>query len=283
MTFKNLLKEKLENILSKEQLEKLPKGFQRIGDIIILNLHQDLLEHKKNIGQTVLEIFKVRSVCNKTGSITGKFREPQIELLAGDEDTITTHIESGCKYRFDLRKVMFAKGNIVERTRIPKQVHLGEIIIDMFAGIGYFSIPIGVLSKPKKVYSIELNPTAFEFLKENLKINHIHNIEAINGDNRQIIDNLVEKGIKADRIIMGYLPPPKEFLTTAFKISKKETILHYEDLVTVGKEDEDIKRVVQDVQDVASKYNLNINLLLSRKIKSYGPKIDHYVFDFKIS
>ena len=171
MTFKNLLKEKLENILSKEQLEKLPKGFQRIGDIIILNLHQDLLEHKKNIGQTVLEIFKVRSVCNKTGSITGKFREPQIELLAGDEDTITTHIESGCKYRFDLRKVMFAKGNIVERTRIPKQVHLGEIIIDMFAGIGYFSIPIGVLSKPKKVYSIELNPTAFEFLKENLKIN----------------------------------------------------------------------------------------------------------------
>ena len=280
MGFRDLLKEELKGKI--EDLDKLPSGFQKIGDIIILNLDESLLEYKKVIGEAVLGIFGVRSVCNKFGEITGKFREPQIEVIAGDENTVTTHVEHGCKYRFDVRKVMFAKGNISERVRIAKQVKDGEIIVDMFAGLGYFTIPIGKLSKAEKIYSIELNPISFDFFKENLKINHIHNVEAINGDNREIIDRLVEKGIRADRVLMGYLPPPKEFLPWAFKIIMKEGILHYEDFVVVGKEKEDIDRVLDDVRVVGKEFGFDVKLLLAKKVKSYGPKIDHYVFDFQV-
>jgi tRNA wybutosine-synthesizing protein 2 len=283
MGFKDLLKEKLEGKVDVEKLEKLPAGFQRIGDIIILNLDESLIEFEKEIGDATLELnSSVRTVCRKTGIITGKFREPQIEVIAGDENTVTTHIESGCRYRFDIRKVMFAKGNVVERSRIAKQVQDGEIIVDMFAGLGYFSVPIGVMSKPKKVYSIELNPVSFEFLKENLRINHIHNIEAINGDNRDVVDRLVEEGIQADRVLLGYLPPPKEFLPWAFKIIKKEGILHYEDIVRVEKEQEDIDRVVEEVRDAGKKAGFDVELILARKVKSYGPKTEHWVFDLKV-
>jgi len=282
MGFKDLLSEELKEKLSSEELGKLPSGFQRIGDIIVLNLDESLLGHKEEIGEAVLDMFKVRSVCNKTGAITGKFREPQIEVLAGSEDTVVTHIESGCKYRFDVRKVMFAKGNIVERTRIAKQIKDGEVIVDMFAGLGYFSVPIGVLSKPEKVYSIELNPVSYSFLCENLKINHIHNIEAIQSDCREEVDKLVDAGVKADRVIMGYLPPPKEFLDWAFKIIKKGGILHYEDIVRVGREDGDVLRVVGDVRASALRVGFDVELLLSRRVKSYGPKTEHWVFDFEI-
>ena len=287
MSFRDLLKEKLEekNLKLDADLNKLPKGYQKIGDIIVLNLDEVFNDYKKEIGEATLEIFpKVRSICNKYGEIRGKFREPQIELLVGDENTIVTHIEHGCKYRFDIRKLMFAKGNLSERVRIPKQVRDGEIIVDMFAGLGYFSIPIGKLSKPGKLYSIELNPVSYKFLKENFEINKIKNAEAINGDNREIINGLVDEGVKADRVLMGYLPPPKEFLPWAFKIIKKNGILHYEDLVVKGKEDEEYERIMNDVRRAGREEGFeNFELILPKKIKSYGPKIEHYVFDIKVS
>jgi tRNA wybutosine-synthesizing protein 2 len=281
MAFRELLTEKLKGKVY-ANLNKLPKGFQRIGDIIVLNLDKEFDNHKPAIGNAVLELFKVRSVCNKFGEIKGKFREPQIEVLAGSEDTIVTHIEHGIKYRFDIRKVMFAKGNLSERVRYPKQIKDGEIIIDMFAGLGYFSLAMGKLSNPEKIYSIELNPVSFNFLKENIKINHINCIEAINGDNREIIDELINKGVKPDRVLMGYLPPPKEFLPWALKIIKKGGILHYEDILTVGKEKEESEEVIKMINNIAKDYDKKVELIHLQDVKSYGPKSHHYVFDLKI-
>lgn len=281
MGFKDLLKVKLDGKISLD-LNKLPSGFQRIGDIIILNLDKEFDNCKKEIGEAVLEIFKVRSVCNKYGEIKGEFREPQIEVIAGSENTLVNHVEHGVKYRFDIRKVMFAKGNLSERVRYPKMVKEGEVIVDMFAGIGYFSLPIGKLSKPKKIYSIEINSVSFNFFKENIKLNNINNLEAINGDNRKIIDELVEKGIKADRVIMGYLPPPKEFLPWALKIIKRKGILHYEDILTVGKEKEESEEIMKMIEDKAKNYDLKIKLLYLQDVKSYGPKRHHYVFDIEV-
>jgi tRNA wybutosine-synthesizing protein 2 len=285
MSFKEQLREKLLNIIPEEKLGKLPSGFQRIGDVIILNLSDDLKPYTQEIGKQVLELFPtVQTICNKEGGITGEFREPQIEVIAGDTNTITTHIESGCMYRFDVQKIMFAKGNVTERTRIPKQVKKNEIIVDMFAGIGYFTIPLAKLpqNKPKKIYAIELNPLSFKFLQENITLNKLKNVEAINGDNRTIIAALVKQGIKADRIIMGYLPPPKAFLPAAFSIAKKHTMIHYEDIIAVDKKEEEIQKIMNEIQAVAEEYNFKIKLILAKPIKSYRPRVDHYVFDVEV-
>ena len=282
MGFRELLMEKLEGNFD-VNLDKLPKGFQRIGDIIVLNLDKEFDNCKKEIGEAVLSLFKVKSVCNKFGEITGKFREPQIEVLAGSEDTIVTHVEHGIRYKFDIRKVMFAKGNLSERVRYPKQVRDGEIIIDMFAGLGYFSLAMGKLSHPEKIYSIELNPISFNFLEENIRINHINCIEAINGDNREIVDSLVKKGVKADRVLMGYLPPPKEFLPWALKIVKSGGIIHYEDILNVNNIEEESDNVVSMINEVAKEYKKKVELVHLQDVKSYGPMTHHYVFDLKVS
>ncbi len=281
MSFRELLKEKLEGNVDAD-LSKLPKGFQRIGDIIILNLDKEFDNCKKEIGEAVLSLFKVKSVCNKFGEITGTFREPQIEVLAGSEDTVVTHVEHGIKYRFDIRKVMFAKGNLSERVRYPPLIEDGEVIVDMFAGLGYFSLAMGKLANPEKIYSIELNPVSFGFLEENVKINHINCIEAINGDNREIIDSLVKKGVKADRVLMGYLPPPKEFLPWALKIVKSGGVVHYEDILNVNNVEEESEKVVEMINEVAKDFGKKVELVHLQDVKSYGPMTHHYVFDLKV-
>ena len=303
MSFRELLKEKLKDRVSCD-LDKLPKGFQRIGDIIVLNLDEEFDGCKKEIGGTVMELFDpevsrketsvpttskkrkkivgVRSVCNKFGEITGKFREPQIEVLAGSEDTVVTHVEHGIRYRFDIRKVMFAKGNLSERVRYPPLVKDGEVIVDMFAGLGYFSLAMGKLASPAKIYSVELNPVSFGFLVENVKLNGINCIEAINGDCREVVDGLVEEGVRADRVLMGYLPPPKEFLPWALKIVKKGGIVHYEDILTVSNVEEESKKVVEMINEVAAEYGKKVELAHLQDVKSYGPMTHHYVFDVVI-
>jgi len=178
---------------------------------------------------------------------------------------------------------MFAKGNLSERVRYPKQVQDGEIIVDMFAGLGYFSLAMGKLSNPKKIYSIELNPVSFAFFEENIKLNKIDCIEAINGDNREVIDRLVEEGVKADRVLMGYLPPPKEFLPWAMKIVKKGGIVHYEDILTVGKVEEESEKVIKMINEVAKEYSKKVELIHLQDVKSYGPKTHHYVFDLLVN
>ena len=269
---------------NKEELNRLPKGFQRIGDIIIISLTEFSDKRKSEIGEAIIKIFPyIKTVCSKEGPITGEFREPQVKVISGSENTVVTHIESGIKYKFDVAKIMFAKGNIVERVRIPKQVKDNEIIVDMFAGIGYFSLPIGKLSNPKKVHSIELNPVSFKFLSENIKLNKIENkFKAINGDCREVVDKLINEGVKADRVLMGYLPPPKEYLPWAFRIIKKGGTLHYEDLVNITDERNEVEKIVNEVKKIAKSNGRDIELIFDRKIKSYGPKIGHWVFDLKV-
>ncbi|MDD5192988.1 MAG: class I SAM-dependent methyltransferase family protein [Candidatus Nanoarchaeia archaeon] len=283
MTFKQILIDKLKDKIDKDKLQYLPSGFQRIGDIIILNLNEEVLRYKKEIGKIVLDNFKVRSVCIKEGGITGKFREPQISVVAGDKNTIVTHFENGCYYKFDIKKVMFAKGNLSERVRIAKQIKHNEVIVDMFAGIGYFTVPNAKLGKPKKIYAIELNPVSFKFLKENIILNKIENIvETINGDSKEEVLKLVEKGIKTDRVLMGYLPPPKEFLPFAMKIIKKNGFLHYEDLIRTEHVDEDVEKAMNLISDAAAVEGFKAKLLLAKRVKGYAPKMDHYVIDTKI-
>ena len=142
----------------------------------------------------------------------------------------------------------------------------------MFAGIGYFSLGLGKFSKAKKIYSIEINPNAFKFLEENIKANKIKNIIPIYGD---CILEIPKLG-KADRILMGLLPTSKDYLLDAMKAARPNTIIHYH---TTGKK---LDNLFEDVKIAAKISGLNVKLLKKKKVKSYAPKVYHYVLDCKI-
>ncbi|MHA1238440.1 MAG: class I SAM-dependent methyltransferase [Candidatus Odinarchaeia archaeon] len=272
------LRKLLANKISEQHLDLLPRGFQRIGDIIILNLNEKLFPYKDLIGREVLNFVpSCRTVCIRKGGIQGKFREPNIEVIAGDENTETIHREHGCLFKLDVKKVMFAKGNVVERLRLAKLVKENEIVVDMFAGIGYFSIVIGKHSKPEKIYAIELNKVAYNYLVENIKLNRLEKIiTPIYGD---CMIEAPKLGKIADRVIMGYLPPPLEFIPAALKTIKPSGVIHYEALLKKGELVEDI---FKDIEAIVLKNGRKAELLGWCKVKSYAPYVDHIRIDLRI-
>ncbi len=283
MGFKANLKERLKDELSEEELSLLPRGFQTIGHIVILKLNPGLMEKKTLIAEKYFELLPnyIKSVYLNLGAIKGQFREPEnIIYLLGEENPIVEHKEHGIKYQFDITKIMFSKGNINERKFLASLVKDGEIIVDMFAGIGYFSLPIAKHSKPKRIYSIELNPESFKYLIENIKLNHFEDIIIpINGDSKEEVIELSQSGVKADRVIMGVFPAPKDFIREALTLTKVEgTIYHYEGIA----DREKYIDLFNEFKEIAEKSDYKCDLLTKRFVKSYGPGLYHAVFDIKV-
>jgi len=283
MTFKDALREKLKGILSEEESLLLPAGFQTVGRIIVLKLNPKLNDKKCIIGQAYLDLLPtIKSVYLNTGKIEGTFRTPQqVELIAGENNPIAEHKENGVIYRFDVTKIMFSKGNVNERKFLTKVVNQNEIIVDMFAGIGYFSIPIGKHSHAKKIFSIELNPYAYKFLVENVKLNHLEDkIIPILGDSKVEVVKLSDSGVKADRVIMGVFPAPKDFIKEALLVGKKSgAIYHYEGVV----EKEKYFALFKEFKEIAEKEKFKCTLNSYRFVKSYGPNLYHVVLDIEAS
>jgi len=137
--------------------ELLPNGYQMIGDIMILNLKPGVDE--KKIAGAASKILACKTIRQIPSGIEGEYREPQLKKVWGN-GTITIHHEHDCLFELDVSRVMWAKGNISERKRIASLVKPDESVLDMFAGIGYFTIPIAVHNKTARVTSIEKNPIA---------------------------------------------------------------------------------------------------------------------------
>ncbi len=264
--------------LTGPKLERLPCKWEHLGDVLILKLDTSLKKHWQEIAKIYSEILKVKAVLRRFDKIRGIYREPGVELLFGDLKNIeTVHKENKVIFKFDPTKIMFSSGNIDERIRISTMSNGTETVVDMFCGIGYFSIPIAVHSKPKKILACELNPIAFKYLKQNIDLNKVQNIvEPILGDNR----NSIPHGI-ADRILMGYVKSDHSHCEEAFKILKPEGgVIHYHD---VGFKNEVIEASYKKIERSLSKSGYNKifkpSLTSYYKIKSYGPKLVHAVLD----
>lgn len=239
--------------------------YKKIGDILILDTN-----YQDDDFEALSEKHKVKTIM-KIDHIQGTKREPVYKILWGSQ-TETINKENGCLFKLDLAKVMWSKGNTNERLRIAKLVQDGETVIDMFAGIGYFSIPIGVHSNAKQVYAIEINPNSYQFLCENIKLNKLDNITPILGDCKVETSNFM-----ADRIIMGYVKTTHHYLKVAIDSLNEGGILHYHETVPEKlMETRPIERIRAQAGD------REVELLKINKIKKYAPGVEHVVIDARV-
>lgn len=263
----------LGNILDIPEQEKelLPSGWQILGDIIIVTLRKELENRNAEIGKALLSLYpRCKTVLLDRG-ISGKMRQPTREIIAGKE-TETMHRENGCLFKVDAMRLMYSKGNLAERKRISKLCR-GENVVDMFAGIGYFSIPMAVHSKPNKIFAIEINPVAFGYLKENIKLNKVEDIiEPIQGDCSVVTPH----GI-ADRVIMGYLDA-HEYLKYGICALLPGGIIHYHEAVPEAIEHRPVERIIE----AAGKLGRKAEIIGVRRIKKYSPGVWHVVVDAKV-
>jgi tRNA wybutosine-synthesizing protein 2 len=280
MAFKDLLREYLaqHSSIPAALFEFLPSGFQQLESKVILKLNQKLENYSVEIANTIPIILPgITAVWLRTGEIEGKFRQPQgLIHVWGEPTTEIILTENNVRYKFDFTKIMFAKGNITERGLLPKKVQPGEIIVDMFAGIGYFTLGMAKSKKPQKIYAVEWNPDSYKYLCENIKLNHIEDIvDPFYGDCKEIVPDLAKKGIRADRVIMGLLPAPKECIPHALTVVKDTgTTVLYE-----GVEPKESSLLFDEFTTIAEMEGFSTELLERRVVKNYKPHQYHTVVE----
>ena len=273
-----ILKKTLGSLLTQKESDELISAFDQIGNIIIVRIPDLLLPKKKLIGETLLEQVKcVKSVFHQSSSVEGEFRTRDLEILAGDDKTETEYKEFGCRFIVDVRKTFFSPRLSSERIRIAELVSDKEIIVNMFGGIGMFSI---IAAKKKKctVYNIDINPDAVKFCQKNIAINKlVGNIVSVSGDASDVIRNKLEN--KSDRTLMLLPEKSDEFLNSAILATKNNGIIHYYSHIHADKK--------LDAPKLSEQHYLKITpvkstILSSKIVRPVGPRFYQTVVDVKI-
>ncbi len=258
--------------IPKDVIDKLPTKWEYVGKIAIIRLDDSAEPYKERIGKVYAEELDMETIVVDRGGVTGEFRRPDMEIIYGTQ-TESVRLENGILYDFDVTKVMFSSGNVDERERMETLDCTGETVVDMFAGIGYFTLPLAKFANPSKIYACEKNPDSYEFLVKNIKLNELEDkVIPILSDNRDL--DIGEHF--ADRILMGYVQTTSDFIPKALEMIKSGGMLHYHDTFYVNEYEDRIKEIF----DKACPGRYRIENI--REVKSFAPSVSHYVADVRI-
>lgn len=267
-------KELFKEGLSENLIDDLPAKWEMLGDVLILRLTSQLLPDERKIASAYAKILGARAVLNAEGSILGTERVPVMRTIFGTE-TETVHKENGVRYCFDAAKIMFSPGNIDERIRMAAIDCDDEIVLDMFAGIGYFSLPMAIHGNPRRIFSCEIRKFSFDYLVTNIELNEVEDmIVPILGDNRDV--NLEDK---VNRIIMGYLKETSLFLPKALSCLKSGGIIHYHENCP---NELIYDRPIRNLERAAGR-DWKSEIISSRIVKSFAPGVSHIVIDARFT
>ncbi len=274
-----MLKKALGGVLSEKESEELFSAFDQIGDIIVIRIPDSLIPKKKIIGEKILEqVSTAKSVFYQSSDVEGDFRTRSLELVAGENRTETEYKEYGCRFIVDVEKAFFSPRLSTERERIANLVQNGDIVVNMFGGIGMFSI-MAAKNKKCTVYNIDINPIASKLCEKNITLNKLHGkVISINGDAVQIITDQLEN--KGDRTLMLLPERSDEFLEYAILATKNNGIIHYYSHIHADKK--------QDAPKLSEQHYLEITkvkseILNSKIVRAIGPRYYQTVVDVKIS
>ena len=215
----------LGGIVEQDELTKALKGVDIIGDVAIIKLPKSLEVKKYKIGEKLISILpRTRCVFRQTAPASMGYKVRGIEWLAGEKRTLTTYSEHGCRFRVDVAKVYFSPRLSWERLRVAKLAKRNEVVVNMFAGVGTFSILMAKFSGISKAISIDKNPKAYALMLENIALNEMEGIVIpIFGDAKEVQDGL--NGV-ADRVLMPLPELAIDYLPFALKYMKRTGHLH---------------------------------------------------------
>jgi tRNA (guanine37-N1)-methyltransferase len=244
-----------------------------------VRIPNSLVEKKKIIGETLLEQVKTaKSVFYQSSSVEGDFRTRDLEILAGVDNTETEYKEFGCRFVVDVEKAFFSPRLSTERDRIANLVQEGEVVINMFGGVGMFSI---IAAKRKKctVYNIDVNPVAAKLCEKNIVLNKLKgNVTSILGDASQVIEEKLKD--KGDRILMLLPERSDEFLNSAISATKNNGIIHYYSHIHGDEKSQAAKLSEQHYQEITP---VKSKILNSKIVRAVGPRYYQTVVDIQIT
>ena len=258
------------------ELGRAPSSWAVVGDVVLVRLPDDC-PRPREVGEALLDLQGADTVLARRG-IDGPHREPDVSVLAGSGDTETVHTEHGTKYALDPAEVMFSPGNQAERARMGEVVDPDERVLDMFAGIGYFALPMARAGA--EVTAVERNPTAFRYLIENAMLNGVQDrLRPFRADCRDVVewhaDLEIDVDVTADRVVMGHYEA-HDYLDAALSVVEPGGTIH---LHAVVPEAELPDRPVSRLEQAGREAGRGVEVDDVRRVKSYSEGVWHVVVD----
>ncbi|MEM5801781.1 MAG: class I SAM-dependent methyltransferase family protein [Candidatus Aenigmatarchaeota archaeon] len=250
-------------------------GFDIIGSkekaVAIVEIPEGVDE--KEIAKEIMTKNKnVKSVLKKMSKRKGEYRLWELKLIAGEKNTEVVHKEYGYFLRLDPKKVYFSPREATERQRIASQVKENEIVMLFFAGIGAQAVAIAKKQpKVKKIIGIEINPDAFYYMEENIRINKIsHLVLPVLGDVKEKAKDFFKI---CDRVIMPLPLEAEKFLDSALNCLKEKGIIHF---YSIDSEDfnETIKKISKKIK--------NFKIIKKNIVLPYAPRKFKVCIDFEV-
>ena len=273
------LEEILRDKIPSQLIMHIPKSFDIIGDICIIELDSVIEKYAKEIAEAILQLHKnVHAVFLRAGDVQGIIRVRPLKFIAGEFKTETIHKENGCIFYLDVTKVYFSPRLGREHWRVAEQIRDNETVVDMFAGVGPYVIPAAKRTKAV-LYAIDINPDAHYYLKKNIIANKVGDrVIPILGD----VSVVVRERLKhvATRVIMNLPKHAHKYLDTAFlALSSDGGIIHF---YSVGREPDIFENALKYIMNCAKSESKRVEILYKGKVKEIAPRKWQVVLDVKV-
>lgn len=214
----------LRTLLPAPLSESVPSSFEIVGHIAHLNLREEYLPYKRLIAQVLLDKNgpRVRTIVNKCSTIATEYRTFPLEVLAGEPDLEADVYENGCHFRLNLATVYWNSRLSSEHARLVSEFRPGEVIADLFAGVGPFAVPAA--KKGCVVYANDLNPQSHHYLVANVQRNHVaRSVHTKNLDARAFVRELAARSVRLDHVVMN-LPASAELFLDSLASESQDAI-----------------------------------------------------------
>lgn len=277
---KRLVFEALKDILSEDELSDISAGVDVIGDIAIIKIPEKLELRKHEIGESLLRKMKgLKSVYRQSAPARRGDRVRGIEWLAGAKSTETCYREHGCTFHVDLSRVYFSPRLSFERARIARLVKEGEVVVNMFAGVGTFSILIGKIASAARIYSIDMNPDAHRYAVLNCKNNHVESVVTpLLGDAKIHAEEL---GGIADRVLMPLPELAIDYLPFGIRLLKNKGVIHLYVHISGGPKNKAVESAICEVLPHLEKFS-NVKQISGRLVREIGSRRYQVVIDAEV-
>ena len=252
----------------------LPRAFDEIGDIVVLRLADQFRDFEGPIGDAILRWSpKVRTVAVDEG-VYGELRVRKVRVIAGEPRTRAEHVEFGLRYLVDVERAYFSPRLGSERLRVARQVRPGEVVVDMFAGVGPYSVLIARTRTPKAVHAIDANPAAVELLRENVRRNRA-DVIVHEGHGQDVLPKLAP----VDRVIMDLPQSAMEFLGAVAASVREGGVVNFYTIAERGR----LHDAKEEALRLARESGRKAEVLTVRVVRGYSPGKVQLAIDLRVT
>ena len=292
------LKKALAGILDERTIDKLVTSFDLIGEVIVIRIPEEVQAEQVQIAEALHKLYpKVRTIAALPlhARTDDCYRTRDLRVIWGDPSLETTYGEHSCRFKADLKRVFLSPRLSYERMRIAQKVAPGETVLNMFAGVGCYSILIAKLQPHATVYSVDMNPYAVAYMQENVALNRVAGrVIPVLGDAADVAAALQGQ---VDRVLMPLPETAPAFLPAAVRALRlcskedakdgKAGMIHYY-AVAQGHGEQDLFTApfARAEELVAAAFGASRIRLASeeqRIVRSVGPWKYHIVLDLRVT